>query len=287
VDAYSLGDAARILGVSPARLRYWGRTALLAPSDGEASRSAFAFRDLVCARALLELRQKGVSFARIRHGIEAVRRTLPELERPIGALRVWHPGSRRLVIRHQDVLVEPGGQMVFDFGDAPHAGVAPLEPCVPGQPPPASAHSWFERGCQLDSDPDRYAEAAEAYHRAIELDPQFADAHCNLGTLHYAEGRKAAARDCYERAIALEPRHLEAHLNHGILLEEEERYEAALRHYKRAVEAAPLAADAHASVALLYEKLGLRRRARHHWRRYLQLAPRGAWSEVARRRLAE
>ena len=54
-----------------------------------------------------------------------------------------------------------------------------------------------------------------------------------------------------------------------------------------ALKADPLYADTDVSLALLYEKLGLDRRGLEHWRRYLQLDPRGAWADLAHRRLGE
>jgi tetratricopeptide (TPR) repeat protein len=148
-----------------------------------------------------------------------------------------------------------------------------------------TAAEWFEIGCQLDSDRDTYAEAIEAYRRALAADPEHADSLCNLGSIYYCQGRRTEARACFERALAADAEHVEANLNLATLLEEEERNETALRHYKRALAADPFHADAHVSVALLYEKLGLRRTAREHWRRYLQVDPAGAWADVARRHL--
>jgi tetratricopeptide (TPR) repeat protein len=220
--------------------------------------------------------------------VALLRRTLPELERPAGALRVWARGSQRVVVRHSGVWVEPDGQTVFDFegGRPEQSDVAALPQRAAGAAGArVAAREWFERGCRLDSARESFGAAIEAYQRALELDPALADAHCNLGAVYYQQKRLSAARRCYERAVALEPRHVEANLNLAMLFEDLERCESALPHYKAALAAAPLLADVHVSLALLYEKLGLPRRGRSHWRRYLQLEPRGAWAEVARSRL--
>ncbi|HXV35679.1 MAG TPA: tetratricopeptide repeat protein, partial [Myxococcota bacterium] len=150
-----------------------------------------------------------------------------------------------------------------------------------------SAAKWFEQGCKLDSNRDTYREAIDAYLRAIECDPDCADAHCNLGSIYFNQDRLACSRACFERAIEIDPQHVEANLNLATLLEEEGRDQLALRHYKTALATDPLCADTHVSLALLYEKIGLRRKARAHWRRYLQLDPAGTWVEIARKRLGE
>jgi len=285
VTAFTLGDVARICKVPEARLRYWERTALLETGRRGDARPAFGFRDLVSVRTLVDLLEQGVPLRRIRRSVETVRERMPELERPLGALRFLEHGVHRLVVRRAEGLCEPDGQMVLDFAGDSGAGVALL---VREEPPRArseQALEWFELGCGLDTRRETFDEAIEAYQRAIEADPDLADAHCNLGSVYFHQERRSAARACYERALALESRHLEANLNLAALLEDEGHGELALRHYKIALEVDPLHADTHVSLALLYERLGLPRRGREHWRRYLQLDPDGAWAEIARRHL--
>jgi tetratricopeptide (TPR) repeat protein len=276
----SLAEAARILRVSPARLRALRRAELV--SAAEDASAPLAFGDLVSLRAIAKLLGRGVSVRRLRASAERLRR-LTGLERPLAALRVPADGSRRVLVRHGGALLEADGQLVFDFAGE---GAAPivLEPGAPEAP--ESALAWFERGCALDGEPSTLLEAVRAYERAVALDPAFADAFSNLGTAHYQRGDREPARRAYERALAADPLHLEANFNLANLLEEDGRKEAALHHYKVALRTDPTFADAHLNVALLYEKLGLRRHAREHWRRYLQLAPNGRWAENARERLA-
>jgi DNA-binding transcriptional MerR regulator len=291
VTAYSLPEAARFFGITPARLRYWERNALVRPSAGQADAPAFGFRDLVCIKAILVLLDHGVPLRRIRRTVEAVRERIPELDQPVAQLRVWIDGSERVVVRYGDALYEPSGQMVIDFALSPARpdDVAPLRPPgVPAaEPDPETALEWFERGCRLDARPETFDEAAAAYRSALTADPDFADAHCNLGAIHHQRDQRDAARACYEEALRCDASHVEANLNLAGILEEENRCEAALSHYKAALRADPLRTDAHLATALLYEKLGVHRRAREHWRRYLQCAPAGAWAEIAKKRVEE
>ncbi len=291
VGNYTLRDVARITGVSRARLRYWERTSLLA-SDGELraeaaelERSGFEFGDLVAVRSVLSLLDRGVSLRRIRKSIAALRENVPEVQRPLGSLRQWTDGSPRVVVSYDGGLVEPNGQFVLDFSGDPLRTPVTLRSDAETFQSEQSAMDWFEQGCKLDSNRATYAEAIEAYQTALECDPTFADAHCNLGSVYYNQDRLANARTCFERAVAYEPMHVEANLNLATLFEEEGRFQMALRHYKVALGADSLAADTHVSLALLYEKIGLRRKAREFWQRYLQLEPNGTWGETARRRL--
>jgi tetratricopeptide (TPR) repeat protein len=286
VADYSLADVARIFDLSPARLRYWQRTELIPGSPGDANQPAFGFRDLVCIRTVIALLERGVPIRRIRRSVARIRERLPEIERPLDSLRVWVEGSDRVVVRHEGSLIEPDGQLVLDLELSPpeRDDVLPLRPV---ERDPASALEWFEIGCRLDSDAARQQEAVDAYQRAIACDPDFADAHCNLGALHQQRGERAGARGCYEAAVGADPGHVEARFNLAGLLEEDGRDEQALVHYRAAARSDPTFPDAQLNLALLYDRLGLARRAREHWRRYLGLRPDGSWAELARKRLEE
>jgi len=283
VSTYTLGDAARILKVSPARLRYWERTELL--QSGAGDRSMLEFRDLVCLRGILMLLENGVPLRRIRRNVELLRQRLPELDDPLRALRLWVEGSGRVVVRHEGVLLEPDGQMVLDFGMETEARDRVAALGRPSSEVVETAIDCFERGCQLDADPATYAQAIEAYRRGIELDPEYADCHCNLGAVYYNQGRRGQARSCFERCLEIDEQHVEARFNLANLLEEEGQNEKALHHYRAALAADPTYPDVHINLALLYEKLGMNEAARASWRRYLRLDASGSWSEVARQRL--
>ncbi len=284
MNAYSRREVARIFHISPSRLRYWERTRLVRASAEADSGAAFDFLDLRSIQHVLGLLERGMPLRRIRRSLSDVARRLPELTEPLPALQVWAEGSPRMVVEHAGGLFEPGGQMVLDFR-AP----GPEEPRVAALPAagsPLDAAEWFERGCTLDAEAATWGEAIESYQRALELDPEYADAHCNLGTVFYNQGRRSAATEAFRRALELEPLHLEANFNLANLLEEEGDAEAALERYQNVLRIDPLYADAHVNLALLFEKIGSLRRGRDHWRRYLQVDPEGAWADVARRHLS-
>ncbi len=286
VAVYSRADTAKILRVSSERLRYWERTDLVRRSADADGRSVFAFEDLLQVRSLLTLVEEGVSVRRIRRSLLALQNRLPELERPLHALRLSTAGAGRVAVRDGDALMEPDGQLAIDFDASSKAEMRPTPLGGEGDEK-AGALAWFERGCELDAEPKRLREAIEAYRQAITLDPDFADAHCNLGTLYFNHGDRDQARHWYAAALEREPSHLEAHFNLANLCEEEGRRESAVHHYKAALQADPFFSDAHLNLALLYEKLELNRKAREHWRRYLQQVPDGNWSEIARQRVDE
>jgi tetratricopeptide (TPR) repeat protein len=316
VPDFSLGDAARILKVSPRRLRYWQKTQLVeSPSvdreaadledvepseENEEAGEGYAFRDLVVLRAIVSLVDKGIPLQRIRRNLEILRTRLPELDDPAAALRLWDDESERLVVRNDGRLEEAGGQLLLEFEDdsvlseesvsslaefdsdgAKHGANTPDQTSGVME----DAVEWFERGCELDAESSKWSAAIEAYERAVEIAPDYADAYCNLGAVRYNQGQRAEARRAFEACLAREADHVEANFNLANVLEEEGDDRAALVHYRRALAADPLYPDLHINLALLYEKIERPRPSRDHWRRYLQLDPEGSWAEVARMRL--
>ncbi|MBV5277423.1 tetratricopeptide repeat protein, partial [bacterium] len=64
----------------------------------------------------------------------------------------------------------------------------------------------------------RYAEAESSYRRAIELAPDYHQAHGNLGNTLEELSRFGEAENSYRRAIELKPDYAPARTNLGILL---------------------------------------------------------------------
>ncbi len=195
------------------------------------------------------------------------------------------------------------GQLALDFsavrGEARPAKVLALARRAPsgggGAVPPhrqrwepsraqaARAARHFLEGSALDegptADPER---AAEAYRKALTLDPNLVPALVNLANVHYARDRFVEAQALYERALGLEPGCFEACFNLGNIHHDLERYTAALACYREALRLQPSYADAHFYLAVTLEKMGHAGDAKAHWRAYGQLAPEGEWIDLAR-----
>jgi tetratricopeptide (TPR) repeat protein len=306
VPDYSLGDVARILKVSPGRLRYWQKTQLvdsaraevgLSEQDehGEHDEDGYAFRDLVVLRAIVALVDKGIPLQRIRRNLETLRDRLPDMNDPGAALRLLDEASDRLVVRHDGRFEEAGGQLLLEFDGAESGAPDSVASLAEFEAESANAAvvartaldavEWFERGCELDAETSKWAEAIEAYETALEIEPDYADAYCNLGAVRYNQGQRAEARRAFESCLSRQADHVEANFNLANVLEEEGDDRGALAHYRRALAADPLYPDLHINLALLYEKLGRMNTACDHWRRYLQFDPQGSWAQVARLRL--
>lgn len=67
---FNAAQAARLSGCTRAQLRHWSSTGLVAPSD---ARGQYDFRDLVSLRVVRSLLAAGVSTARVRLAVSALR----------------------------------------------------------------------------------------------------------------------------------------------------------------------------------------------------------------------
>ena len=91
----------------------------------------------------------------------------------------------------------------------------------------------------------RLEEAIAAYRRAIELNPDHAEAHNNLGNVLGEQGRLDEAIAAYHRAIALKPDLGRGPQQPGHRAEGQGRLDEAIAAYHRAIELKPDYAEAH------------------------------------------
>ena len=125
-----------------------------------------------------------------------------------------------------------------------------------------TAEQWFHLGCQLESTSP--LEAEQAYLQALEIEPEMADAHLNLGRLEHEAGELGKAEARYREAVRCAPEDPTCHFNLGVLLEDRGRREEAAHAYLQAIARDPDLADAHYYLGLLLETLGRRREALRH-----------------------
>ena len=191
--------------------------------------------------------------------------------------------------RHDGKLLEPiAGQFMLDFspGEKVIASVPVTRgSAAPDQPVPIDVAEMFARAVALEEDPLNQLQAIAAYERVLELDPEHAAAHINLGTLYYNRQDYKAAEEHYRYALRIDPRYALAHFDLGNVLDETGRVAEAIQTYLNALQLAPTYGDAHYNLALAYEKLKEPRKALKHWQAYVKLDSTGPWSVHARNQI--
>ena len=91
----------------------------------------------------------------------------------------------------------------------------------------------------------KLSKAEVGFRKAAELNPNYADAHNNMGNVLQDQGKLDEAIAAYQRALKLKPNHAEAHNNMGNALQDQGKLDDAIAAYQRALKLKPDYADAH------------------------------------------
>ena len=286
-DLFTCSEISRLLGMSPTRLRSLDRSGVVTPSGRRKGRRAYTFQDLIALRAAQTLLDRRVRLRDVSRAIEALKRSLPRVTRPLAELRVMSDG-RRVVVRSQDgTAYEPlTGQLVLDLEVKTLRDdvVRVLRPSA-GRERARTAYELYLRASQLDENPATMAEAARLYEEAIQIDPWLAIAYTNLGNIRFRSNDPDAAECLYRKALDMDPSQPEAQYNLGYVMLERGLPESAIPLFEGALAADPKFSDAYFNLAMALEEVGESSRARTYWRSYIALEPTGAWTEIARRHL--
>lgn len=264
---FTTQQVAEASGFSPSKISRWLRAGLVSPAVTSAGDPIFSFQDLVLFRTARDLLDADVPERRIRAAVAALRRQLPS-ELPLSALHISAAGDGVLV-RDEDGSWEPvTGQLQIDFSAAPPAAaVTRTVRVLEGDA--ASADHWYDAGVDLES--TSAADAMRAYRRALDLDPNHAAAHLNLGRLLHEAGDLDGAEAHYRAAQVADHESAEAPFNLGVLLEDLGRPLQAIAAYRDALELDEGMAAAHFNIGRLLEARGDRAGAMRHLAAYTRL----------------
>jgi tetratricopeptide (TPR) repeat protein len=128
---------------------------------------------------------------------------------------------------------------------------------------------------------EQFVEAERAYRRSNALRPLPETLARVAHVLRY-QGRDEESVQCFHQVLALDPNYEEAHYNIGLALVAEERYAEAIERFERALELDPDYAIAHRELgrAILKATKGSERRALLHLQHSVALDPSDHWSQL-------
>src|SRR5262249_27663413 len=241
---FSTKDAARILGVTEDQIRTYARLGEIVPLRGPGGRLEFEFAHLVLLRTTKGLLEAGVPARRLRRVWSSLKRQL-EKDLPLTSITVFADGERAVAWDGTAAWRPDSGQFLLNFDVAEvaeRAGEDDLEPAaivfagedeeefaeevggdssvetLTGHTDASfTAEQWFHLGCELEG--ESTLEARQAYLQTIALDPDFGDAHLNLGRLDHEAGELGKAESHYREAVRCSPEDPTYHFNLGVLLE--------------------------------------------------------------------
>ena len=281
MTSYSRQDVLRILQISSRQLQGWERAGIYPQQQ------VYTFQDLGQLRTLRILREEDVSVALIRHSIIAMK-AVAGMANPLLEASLVRTGTR-LVFRHHGSMVDPiRRQLLFDFErleqmdqmGRPSASAEPYPLRRPGASNPPGVQEKFLAAVEAEEAGEKQR-AISLYEEMMKLDPSFAPAWINLGTIHFHLREFSRAEELYRRATEIDPSYVLAFFDLGNVLDELERLDESIVAYGRAVALAPRYADAHYNLALAHERKGETRPALCHWQAYVRLDKDGPWAEHA------
>jgi hypothetical protein len=279
VTSYSRQEVLRILQIGSRQLRAWEQAQLFPKLD------SYSLQDLGQLRTLRLLRKEPIRADVLRRSIQAMK-AVAGMEHPLLEARPLRTGSR-ICFRHHGAIVDPiRRQFVFDFECAETGGrVLAASVTTRFQPAGDADHSpaqdLFLEAVQAEESGKKH-QAIVLYERLLGVDPDFAPAYINLGTLCFHVQEFERAEWLYRRATQIDPSYVLAFFDLGNVLDELNRPEESIAAYRRAVELSPGYADAHYNLALACERRGRWREALKHWQAYLRVDKQGPWAEHAR-----
>jgi tetratricopeptide (TPR) repeat protein len=117
--------------------------------------------------------------------------------------------------------------------------------------------AWHQLG-QLEA-------ARKSYEAAIKLDPKYADAINNVGTIYYAEKKYRSAISRYRRALKISPTSAPFWSNLGTAYYARGRFKEMSEAYARALELDPDVFEAHSAVGTQMLDRSVEDKARYHY----------------------
>jgi tetratricopeptide (TPR) repeat protein len=119
----------------------------------------------------------------------------------------------------------------------------------------------------------RVDEALDHLRKALEIEPDLADAYVSLGNALVQKGRTDEAIAQYRRALELQPGLVKAHTNLGVAYQQAGRTDEAIAQYQQALDLDPGLAAAHNNLGVALQQTGRLNEAIAHFQKALELQP--------------
>ena len=208
-----------------------------------------------------ELDSSAVSYLQRGVFLEQVGRTADAIKATEKAVEL----DPKLVVAHANLLSLYGRVGNFQKAEAQYRAVMALNP---DQFP--KAH--YDYGVLLMMKGDYHA-AEEAFRRAIQINPSYAQAHNNLGFVLEHKGHLAEAMAEYRKSIASMPGFRQAHFNLGRILVNQGEYREAIEHFSQILTPADESTPAYLyALGAAYGRAGDRQNALRYLREARQQA---------------
>jgi len=148
--------------------------------------------------------------------------------------------------------------------------VADFEKAVNIKPDYAEGH--FNLGITL-KELNQLDAAAESYERAISIKPDYAEAFNNLASVQRKLGFLDTALNNYRKALVIKSKYAEAHYNLGLTLHDLGHQNSAIKSYAKALAIRPNIAEWHFNYGIVLMELGQKEDAIKSYEKALSIQP--------------
>ena len=255
-QTFSTRAAARILAVSPDRIRYWVRRRLINPTATDGRQYRFAFNDLLVMRLAKELLPSRRHLEPIQRCFERMRALLGP-ERRVTSLKLSDQDGT-IVVRERGFSFEAeSGQILLDFDALPRLGGT------------VSDGLAAKRAREMAGDTERVAGddcglAHEMFGEPLQCGPRDLRAHLETAAMMEAQGELTGALKHLLGAATIDPDNAEVYIRLGRLHRRRGETDNAIKGFLHALECDSASLDAHRNLAELFEKMGRKREALRH-----------------------
>jgi tetratricopeptide (TPR) repeat protein len=277
---HTINQLTRLLNVPRARISAWLRHGLIQPAETLDGLPVFDYRQVAAIKALCELRQSGVSTARLRRSLKQLSVWLPDAEDAL--LRLSAAEGQLLVRDASGGLAEPSGQRRLEFPGSAEESTGAAAVMLDQR---NMADELFAQAVRHEEG-GHLKEAIESYHHWLHEFGPDAQVCFNLGNVLAASRKPEAAIERFRQAVELDAGHVEAWNNLGVVLAKSGQREQAIAAFTKAIQREPSYSDAIYNLADTLEELGRCEEAQRHWRAYLACETSGPWADYARQRLS-
>ena len=253
---FSTRMAARILAISPERIRYWVKRKLVKPAAVRGRHYQFTFEDLLMMRLAKELLPTKRRLDAVQQCFERVGRML-DAQRPVTAVKLYEEDGR-ILVRDGPVTFEADtGQMMLDYGLAPAPGET-----IKQADSPFRLRRLADSARELED--ANSTRAVQLYREYLEHRPRDSAIHRRLSALLERSGDSIGALRHLDAAAVLEPDNPEMQFDLGVLHRKLHNIDSAAAAFTRALESEPDLIEAHLHLAQIYEQQGRKRDAMRH-----------------------
>jgi Flp pilus assembly protein TadD len=137
---------------------------------------------------------------------------------------------------------------------------------------PNDAEAYNNRGLEYHNK-GQYDSAIGDYTKAIELDPNYFYAYNNRGNAYANKGQYDSAIEDYNKAIALNPNYASVYNNRGTAYSDNGQYDSAIEDFNKAIVLNPNYASAYNNRGIVYDKKSQYDKAIENYNKAIELDP--------------